>query len=127
MVRPTKERRISYIPEIKFFKPSGTSTRELKKISLTLEEVEAIRLKDYQGLNQKEAAKKMEVSRPTYQRILTKAREKVAKALIDGKALKFEGGDYRFKPRCQKCGVDFSPGKKKRHRHGQQHCPRCQE
>lgn len=126
MGRPPKERRVGYIPEVKFFKPVGIPKRELKEVSLTIEEVEAIRLKDKEGLTQQEASERMEVSRPTFQRILTEARKKITDALIEGKSLKFRGGNYRFKPRCVKCGSDFTPEQRNgRHRWGQQVCPQC--
>ncbi len=124
MVRPKKERRIENIPESKFYKPAGIPNARLERVSLTFEEVEAVRLKDLEGLNQQEAADKMEVSRPTFQRILTEARQKIAEALIEGKSLKFEGGSYRLQPRCGECGRDLKESHPGRHRHGQ---PRCQE
>ncbi|TDX51408.1 DUF134 domain-containing protein [Orenia marismortui] len=128
MVRPTKERRVEYIPKINFFKPAGVPKRDLIKVTLTIEEVEAIRLKDLEGLNQSEAAERMEVSRPTFQRVLTTARSKVAEALIEGKAIKFEGGDYRLaKYSCGKCGKKFSPGHRRRKRLSQEECPDCRE
>ncbi len=124
MVRPKKERRIENIPESKFYKPAGIPNNRLERVSLTFEEVEAVRLKDVEGLNQQEAADKMEISRPTYQRILTEARKKIAEALIEGKSLKFEGGNYRLQPRCRECGRDLENSPPGRHRHGQ---PRCQD
>lgn len=129
MVRPTKKRRVANIPEVKFFKPAGIRKIDLEEIVLSLEEVETIRLKDNEGLTQQEAADKMEVSRPTFQRILTKAREKIAKALLEGKALKFEGGNYDFKPRCPKCGKDVKGGKRNGRRRGArpEDCPECNE
>ncbi len=66
----------------------------LQKISLLVEEYEAIRLKDYLGLEQQECAKKMRISRPTFQRILVEARKKVVEALINGRELYIEGGEY---------------------------------
>jgi uncharacterized protein len=110
MARPPKERRIEYIPEVKLFKPAGTPMRKISEISLTMEEVEAIRLKDKEGLTQEECAFKMEVSRPTFQRVLTGARGKIAEALIEGKAIRFQGGDYRLakrRYRCYNCGYEF--------------------
>lgn len=62
--------------------------RELEIVELTLEEVEALRLKHILGLEQKEAAKKMKVSQPTFQRDLSSAYKKIAEALITGKAIK---------------------------------------
>ncbi|MCG8639704.1 MAG: DUF134 domain-containing protein [Desulfobacterales bacterium] len=109
MPRPLKERRVGYIPEVTYFKPAGIPIRDLEEVVLTLEEVEAIRLKDQQGLMQKEAAQLMQISRPTFQRILMEARKKVSDALILGKALRFEGGDYRLvkKYRCAQCDEEF--------------------
>lgn len=66
------------------------------EIVLKLEEFEAIRLKDFQGLTQEEAAQKMGVSQPTFHRTLVSARKKIADALANGKALRVEGGDYKF-------------------------------
>ncbi|AGB41034.1 putative DNA-binding protein [Halobacteroides halobius DSM 5150] len=127
MVRPTKKRRVEYIPEVKFFKPAGIPKCDLKKVALTIEEIEAIRLKDKERLTQAEAAERMEVSRPTFQRILTKAREKIAEGLIEGKAIKFQGGDYKFKPRCKKCGGDITPNQKRNgHRSRKETCPKCE-
>ena len=133
MPRPPKRRRIKNIPHIRFFKPAGIPGRKLEEVLLSLEEVEALRLKDLQGLNQNESAKKMNISRPTFQRIITKAHEKVAEALLEGKALRFEGGDYELdkgKYRCKECGAEFVLKVNRRHRkHGcKKHgkiCPEC--
>ncbi len=75
-----------------------------------MEEIGAIRLKDLEGLNQEEAAEKMNISRPTFQRILVEARQKIAESLIKGKAIRFQGGDYKLSEdiRCPRCGKDFS-------------------
>jgi len=129
MVRPTKERRVEYIPEVKLFKPAGVPKRNLSEVSWTIEEVEAIRLKDREGLTQQEAADRMEVSRPTFQRVLTIAREKIAEALIEGKAIRFQGGDYRLAEfKCSDCGDRFTPKHKRgRHHHGHDTCPKCIE
>ena len=76
MARPTKWRKIENIPTIPYFIPSETDISELPQNILKIEELEAIRLKDLEGLEQEECAAKMEVSRPTFQRILLSAREK---------------------------------------------------
>lgn len=133
MPRPPKRRRIKNIPHIRFFKPAGIPGRKLEEVLLSLEEVEALRLKDLQGLNQNESAQKMNISRPTFQRIITKAHEKVAEALLEGKALRFEGGDYELdkgKYRCKECGAEFVlKVNRRRRKHGcRQHgkiCPEC--
>jgi predicted DNA-binding protein (UPF0251 family) len=81
-------------PAYGFFKPQGIPLRELEVVSLSVEELEALRLADIEELYQESAAERMEVSRPTFQRILKEAHRKVAIALVEGKALGIEGGDY---------------------------------
>lgn len=133
MPRPPKKRRIKNIPYIRFFKPAGIPGRELKEVLLSFEEVEALRLKDVEGLNQQESAEKMNVSRPTFQRILAKAHKKVAGALLKGEALRFEGGDYELEKgryRCKECSAEFILKHKKEHKrsrkhHGSKLCPEC--
>ena len=71
--------------------------RQLEEINLTLDELEALRLADYQGLGQIKAAKKMEVSQSTFQRILASARQKVSQGLVEGQAIQIEGGTVRMK------------------------------
>lgn len=88
MPRPRLFRRISFNPDVTYFKPLGVPMRELEIIELTVEEVEAYRLRHLSNLEQKEAAKKMDTSTSTYQRILYSAYEKIADALIKGKAIK---------------------------------------
>ncbi len=132
MARPPKERRVEYIPEVRFFKPAGIPMRNIAEINLSIEEVEAIRLKDQEGLTQQECSEKMEVSRPTFQRVLTSARRKIADALIDGMAIRFEGGDYKLAQKkyyCPECDEEFSRprawGRKRRQRGYHVECPEC--
>ena len=94
MPRPEKCRRIAYLPGVTFFKPAGIPMRQLEEIQLSMEEAEAIRLKDLEGLDQEPAAIKMNISRPTFQRVLSAARRKVADALLHGKALRITGGNF---------------------------------
>jgi len=68
----------------------------LAENQLTLEEIEAIRLRDLEHLEQVECAAKMNISRPTFQRVLGSARQKVADSLLAGKALRIEGGNYEL-------------------------------
>jgi len=89
-----KCRRVGYIPKTRYFKPRGVSLKYLEEININIEEMEAVRLKDYQGLDQEESARLMGISRQTFQRILTSAHSKIADALLNGKALHIEGGDY---------------------------------
>lgn len=93
MVRPRMRRRIMFRPEIKFFKPRGVPMRDLEIVNLTHEEVEALRLRHMQDLEQEEVAKKMNTSRPTVQRILSSGYKKLISAIVKGKAIAIED-DY---------------------------------
>lgn len=74
------------------FKPAGIPARFLEEVVVTLDEFESVRLADFQGMQQAEAAQRMGVSRPTFGRIVNSARRKIADALVNGKALRIEGG-----------------------------------
>ncbi len=125
MPRPPCCRRISGTPAAAIFKPAGIPARALEVVVMTLDEFEAIRLADFEGLYQDQAAERMRVSRPTFGRIVEVARRKVAEALIQGKALKIEGGPVQAAPhppfRCPSCkgelGAPADP---------LAGCPRCQ-
>ena len=90
MTRPRMCRRLRFRAKAHYFKPQGIPMSLLEEVSLSREELEAIKLKDFDGLEQVEAAEKMETSQSTFQRILTSARKKVAEAMIQGKALRLE-------------------------------------
>jgi predicted DNA-binding protein (UPF0251 family) len=96
-------RKVSAIPPITFFKPTGVRTDELEEVRLLVEEAEAIRLKDLDGLEQEECAEKMSVSRSTFSRILDSARQKVAEALLYGKAIRIDGGNFEMAVRRFRC------------------------
>ncbi len=98
MPRPPKMRKIAFMPRLTFFKPAGVPLKYLEEISLGFEELEAIRLKDLDGLEQEACAAQMGISRPTFHRIIVQARQKLAQALIEGKAIRIEGGHYRLHP-----------------------------
>ena len=127
MVRPVCCRRVGFIPGTKYFKPQGIPMTSLEEIVLALDEMEAVRLADLEGLYQEQAAEKMKVSRQTFGRIIESAHKKIAEALIKGKALKIEGGNVKMvnqrKFECQKCGhaweVPFGTGKPSA-------CPKCE-
>ncbi len=111
MARPPKPRRVEFVPEIRVFKPVGVPGRHLEEVVLTVEELEALRLKDLEGLEQEECAARMNISRPTFQRLLTSSRYKVAEALVGGKVLRVEGGHYQLAERrfrCWECKYEFS-------------------
>jgi uncharacterized protein len=96
MTRPKKCRRIAFMPGVNYFKPAGIPMRFLDEVRLSLEETESIRLKDIEGLDQQQCAKMMNISRPTFQRVLGSARKKIAGALLNGKAIRIEGGNYEM-------------------------------
>jgi len=107
MPRPHKRRMVAHIPSCDRFQPTGRHPANGEQIRLFWEELEAIRLKDLEGLDQLQAAEKMEVSRPTFQRILRSARNKVAQALVNGLAIRVDGGHFRLTTRlvrCRQCG-----------------------
>ena len=105
MPRPHCCRRISGMPAAPLFKPAGIPARALGVVAMTLDELEAIRRADLEGLYQEEAAERMGVSRATFGRILDAAHRKVAEALIEGRALRIEGGPVAAMPRGRfRCG-----------------------
>ncbi|MFA7209456.1 MAG: DUF134 domain-containing protein [Parcubacteria group bacterium] len=83
-------RRLRFRPESHYFKPQGIPMHQLEEVILTKEEMEAIKLKDFDGLEQIEASEKMNTSQSTFQRILTSARIKIAEAIVKSKSLKIE-------------------------------------
>jgi predicted DNA-binding protein (UPF0251 family)/predicted Fe-Mo cluster-binding NifX family protein len=93
MPRPQFRRNIGFLPSVTYFKPAGVRMAELEEVIIPHDEVEAIRLKDLLGLPQEEAAKQMKVSQPTFHRLLLSAHEKMADAVVNGKALRIEGGN----------------------------------
>lgn len=93
--RPTACRSIDELPRITCFMPEGVPLDALKGVVLSVDELEAIRLADKEGLYHADAAVKMSVSRPTFGRILESARKKVAEALVDGKKICIHGGVIR--------------------------------
>ena len=106
MPRPKQDRKISNPPLMQGFKPFGIPRRMLSQVSLLYDEYEAIRLLDYEGMNQDQAAVQMNVSRPTLTRIYEKARKTIAQALVEGKMIMIEGGNVQFDRawyRCRRC------------------------
>jgi len=85
-------RTVGMVPNVVYFKPRGVPLRMLEEVVLGVDEVEALRLADLEGLSQEETGGRMNVSRQTTGRILEEARRKVADALVNGKALRIEGG-----------------------------------
>jgi len=130
MARPTKWRKIEHIPSISYFVPAEQGPLEFSENILKLEELEAIRLKDLEGLDQSECAENMEVSRPTFQRILLSAREKIADSLVSGKMIHIEGGNFTQNicpVRCADCGKEWRDRIENLDslEEGAYHCPVC--
>jgi predicted DNA-binding protein (UPF0251 family) len=96
MSRPFKCRKVCFVPGVTYFKPAGIPLRMLEENCLSLEEMEAIRLRDLEHLEQQQCAERMSISRPTFQRVLASARKKIADSLLAGKALRIEGGNYEL-------------------------------
>jgi len=93
MPRKQKSRQISFSPQTTYLKPRGVALSSLKEVNLNLDELEALRLVDLSGQEQITAAKQMDISQSTLQRILVKAHKKVAQALVCGFAIKIKGGE----------------------------------
>jgi len=88
MPRPRKNCRIRFDPKVTYFKPRGIPLSELEEIDLNHDELEAIRLRYTKNMDQHTCAEKMQISQSTFQRILSSANQKIAQALIEGKAIK---------------------------------------
>jgi len=106
MARPVKLRCVAQLPGTGFFRPAGIPTNALQGVCLSVEEIESIRLKDLEGLEQEECAQRMHISRPTFHRIVESARRKLADALINGKAIQIEGGNFGLPQSRFKCNND---------------------
>ncbi|MBN2590346.1 MAG: DUF134 domain-containing protein [Sedimentisphaerales bacterium] len=96
MPRPEKFRRICQKPAANYYKPRGIPLSALELVTLTFDELEAVRLADMEGLYQEQAAEEMHVSRQTFGRIIESAHKKIADALVNGKALSIEGGNIKI-------------------------------
>jgi len=96
MPRPRICRRIFFNPKITHFKPAGITLSNLVESILTFDEIEAVRLIDFEEVDQSKAGKMMKISQPTLSRLLKSARKKIADSLINGKAIKIKGGDYKM-------------------------------
>ena len=127
MPRPFKCRQVGCKPDISYFKPRGIPVTRLEEVILTMDEFESVRLADLKGMYQDDAAKKMNISRQTFGNIVKSARKKIAEALVNGKAIKIDGGIYQMegmrKFKCCECEhpweVAYGLGRT-------QECPKCQ-
>jgi uncharacterized protein len=110
MARNKKSRIIQKAPHFDGFKPFGLPSKKGAEVVIHYEEYEALILCDYELLTQAEAAITMNVSRPTFTRIYESARRKIAKAFMEGCAIRFEGGKANVTSwyRCEECGISFT-------------------
>lgn len=130
LARPTKWRKIENVPTIPYFIPSDKDINAIPENILKLEELEAIRLKDLKGLEQSACAEKMQISRPTFQRILLSAREKIADSLVNGKTIHIEGGNFTrniCQVKCLDCGKTWMESYENLEsiKSGEYSCPEC--
>jgi predicted DNA-binding protein (UPF0251 family) len=112
MPRPRHCRRVAKLPQTNYYKPRGIPLSVLEEVVLTVDEFEAIRLTDLEGLYQTDAAEKMSISRQTLGRILESAHRKIADALVHGKALLIKGGPIEIMATSSEMPElrDFGPG-----------------
>ena len=96
MPRPFCCRRVSGEPPSEFFKPVGVPLAALEVVTMTVDEYEAVRLADLEGLYQEDAAQRMGISRQTFGRIIESAHRKIAEALVNAKALEIKGGEIEL-------------------------------
>lgn len=127
MGRPHIKRCVEYNPRVSYFKPRGIPMTALEELRLKVDEREALRLADLEGLSHAESGRRMGVSRATFGRIVEQARKIVADALINGKAIHVEGGNYEITSRdklleCTKCGHEWNDADDSNHA---DKCPSC--
>ena len=127
MVRPQKSRMVAFNPDISYFKPRGIPLIDLAEVQITIDEYEALRLSDLMDMSYEEAANSMGVSRATFGRIVRRARKTVADALINGKAIIIQGGNYRIIDEnrifiCNKCNNKWT---EPRGTGRPENCPSC--
>ena len=125
--RPPLWRRVDSVPEVTYFKPAGVPLAALQEVQLSVEEAEAIRLKDIGELEQEDCAQKMNISRTTFARILTSARRKMADALLSGKAIRIDGGNYQMALQGFRCktGHEWDVSFEAMVKTPPQFCPTC--
>lgn len=128
MVRPLISRKVGYKPEVSYFKPRGIPMTKLHEVLLTVDQREAIRLADLEGMTHDDGGQYMGVSRSTFGRILRMARKILADAVINGKAINVQGGHYEMvaseesQIRCLNCRHKWKDGSGG---DGKKNCPMC--
>lgn len=128
MPRPIKPKLVKEAPKADYYKPRGIPLGQLEETLMRVEELEALRLVDLEGMYQEDAAREMGISRQTLQRMVTEARAKLIDAIYAGKAVRIEGGTYIMQEgagryRCGRCGDIIAPGYGRRRKGWK--CPSC--
>jgi predicted DNA-binding protein (UPF0251 family) len=96
-------RKVGFMPQITYFRPAGIELDRLEEECISVEEAEAIRLKDLEEIELEDCACRMNISRTTFSRILRSARKKIADAILGGKAIRIEGGNFKMAVRRFRC------------------------
>lgn len=122
MARNKKDRLIQMAPHFCGFKPQGVQCKHGSEVYINFEEYEALNLCDYELLTQSEAAKLMNISRPTFTRIYESVRRKIAKAFVEGSCIHFEGGNVSLAEwfKCEHCKITFTLSENE-----EKKCPFC--
>jgi uncharacterized protein len=123
-MKPRKKRSVLFPPNVQSFRPGGALSGT-GSVKITIDEYEALRLADHERLKHLEAARHMDISRPTFTRLLASARAKIGDAIVNGKAIEIEGGNFRFlgkRYRCRGCGANWDVPEDKI---SPQSCPDC--
>jgi predicted DNA-binding protein (UPF0251 family) len=111
MPRPRRIRRIEFQPDVTYFKPAGVPMANLKESLLSFEEFEVIRLIDSEEIDQNKAAEKMKISQPTLSRLLKEARKKLSDAIVNGQAIKIQGGNFKMVQQSRGRGLGLRRGR----------------
>jgi len=125
MPRKKLHRMVTREPPVSVYKPAGIPAMELEEILITIDEFEALRLADFEGLSQRNASLAMKISQPTFNRVLSSARHKVASGLVQGHVLRIEGGRYVLADgsgtlECLDCGTTLDMASEDKSK-----CPKC--
>lgn len=128
MPRPKKCRKVGFVPRCLQFVPNSVEDEVVQEVVISIEEVEAVRLSDYEGLEQNNCAERMGISRGTFQRIINLSRRKVADALVNGKAIRIEGGCYKREHCtliCKCCGHKWNDSSQENDDQNNEKCSCC--
>lgn len=125
MARPYTNRNIKEPPRIRGFAPYGSPRSVFEKVELNIDEFEAIRLADYEGLDQGEAARRMGISGSTFSRLIEKAHKKIGEAFVEVREILIGGGSVHFRNNIFRCGNCGHLIRMSIDRPGPQRCPEC--